>query len=504
MTVKTALQTQSFRPSAGGIRNQYLSLLIALGIIAILVIAWLAVGTIEALGKSAMDIGKMAALDQSVLDEMQDALDQNLQRFIFSKVLPFSLLILGIGFAAGWFWMNRLVKSIKEMTLSTQSVIKGNREVTFPVQSMGEAGNLARTLQILVDQNRADRLNLEKQITDQKQILEIRRAQLTAMAHVAREAAASRQFEHLLDRSVNLIRDRFNYYHAGIFLVDPSRQNIVLRAASGETGQKMLLMGHRLKIGQTSIVGFVASTGISRQVPNTLMDAAFFKNPLLPDTHSEIALPLRVGQRTLGVLDVQRQQAGSFDEEESIFLQTIADQLSVTLDNASLSQQYQESLEKLDLLRQQEQPSLRFSHLSGRVQGFQFDLTGVRRLEVKEAPQSNSVEDSDRSIMQVPVLVRGEKVATIKIWPDQEEIPIQDARLVNDIREKLSQAIESAQLFDETQVRAKREQYLNQLSTSLSQSLDLNVLLKQAVRELSQMPNVTEATIILCQPAESS
>jgi putative methionine-R-sulfoxide reductase with GAF domain len=97
-----------------------------------------------------------------------------------------------------------------------------------------------------------------------------------------------------------LIRERFGFYHAGIFLVDERGEYAVLRAATGEVGRQMLERGHKLKVGEVGIVGYAASTGQPHIAPAVDADAVHFKNPLLPETRSEMALPLKVGERVIG------------------------------------------------------------------------------------------------------------------------------------------------------------------------------------------------------------
>jgi PAS domain S-box-containing protein len=178
--------------------------------------------------------------------------------------------------------------------------------------------------------------------------LERRAVQLQVAAEVARDAAMARELDALLNRAVNLVRERFGFYYAGVFLIDDAREYAVLTAATGEAGQQLLEKGHSLKIGEIGIVGFVAESGEPRVVPDVRADTVYFRQPLLPETRSEMALPLKVGDRVIGVLDVQSHFEGGFDEEDVRVLQTMADQLAVAIDNVRLFNEVQHRAKELE------------------------------------------------------------------------------------------------------------------------------------------------------------
>jgi signal transduction histidine kinase/putative methionine-R-sulfoxide reductase with GAF domain len=179
---------------------------------------------------------------------------------------------------------------------------------------------------------------------DQTADLERRSVQLEAAAQVAREATAIRDVNQLLDETVRLISERFGFYHAAIFLVDEKGEYAVLRAASSEGGQQMLARVHKLRVGRVGIVGYVAGSGEPRIALDVGKDAVFFSNPDLPETRSEMALPLKVQERTIGVLDVQSTEAKAFGEEDVTVLQTMADQVAIALENARLFQAVEQEL----------------------------------------------------------------------------------------------------------------------------------------------------------------
>ena len=133
-----------------------------------------------------------------------------------------------------------------------------------------------------------------------------------------------------------MISQVFNFYHVGIFLLDDEMRFAILRASNSEGGQKMLEQGHQLEVGRTGIVGYVASTGEARIAADVGVDSVHFNNPNLPDTRSEMALPLRMGSDIIGVLDVQSTQPEAFSLSDVNILSVLSDQVSIAIENTRL------------------------------------------------------------------------------------------------------------------------------------------------------------------------
>ncbi len=173
--------------------------------------------------------------------------------------------------------------------------------------------------------------------------------QLEAASKISRAATSILELDVLLPSVVELIRDHFNYYHAQVFLIDSTQSWAVLRASTGEIGQRLLQRGYALEVGGSSIIGYVTHTGQPRIAQDVATDAVHLKDELLPDTRSEMAIPLRTGERIIGALDVQSTESDAFTLEDVQVLSTLADQLAVAIDNARL---YQEQLEAAEKLRE--------------------------------------------------------------------------------------------------------------------------------------------------------
>ena len=180
--------------------------------------------------------------------------------------------------------------------------------------------------------------------------LERRIIQLQVASAIARDATTLGDLDGMMMRAVNLVRDRFGFYYAGIFLVDDNAEYTVLKAATGEPGSKLLELGHKLKIGEAGMVGYVTGTGLPRIALDVGSDSAFMSNPYLPETRSEMTLPLKIGNKVIGALDVQSDKKVAFDNDDLYILQIMADQLAVAIENALLFDATGRQLSELTIL----------------------------------------------------------------------------------------------------------------------------------------------------------
>ena len=304
-----------------------------------------------------------------------------------------------------------------------------------------------------------------------------------ATAAIARDAATLLDLQALLSRVVNLVSEQLGFYHAGIFLLDPLREWAVLQAASSEGGQRMVQRGHRLPLGM-GIVGYVAARGEPRIALDVGEDAVFFDNPDLPHTRSELALPLRARGELIGVLDVQSQEPAAFSQEDVAVLQILADQLAVAISNARLFQEAQERMEAerraygaltrqawADLLRVR--PKL-----------------GYRYYRQTVVPHDRPVEegvpaDEELPKLRLPIQYRGQKLGTLVAHKPGGWTPA-EVELMETLAERLSVALDSARLYEDSQRRATRERLIAQVTARMRETLQVEKVLETAADELYQ------------------
>jgi hypothetical protein len=270
----------------------------------------------------------------------------------------------------------------------------------------------------------------------------------------------------------------------------------------------MLRRGHKLKVGETGLVGYATFSGHSRIALDVGQDAVHFKNPLLPETRSEVALPLRVGSRIIGALDVQSREASAFDEDSLTILQIMADQLAVAIESARLLAELQSKVQELEQLSTSysQQAWQRFAQTSSSVIGYEYDGMEVTPLLAgkktddkagKVLPAPADAEEHGDGRQQFPLRLRGEVIGTLDVWPGSGELSAEELYVLESLSNRLSQTLESSRLFEETQIRAAYEQALNRLTASFVRSLDLDGVLRIAARELGQLPSVSEVNVYL-------
>ena len=340
---------------------------------------------------------------------------------------------------------------------------------------------------------------------------ERRARQFEAIAQVARVAATIQELESLLPRIAEVISQQFGFYHAGIFMWDENREFALLKAANSEGGQRMLKRGHKLGIGQTGIVGYVAATGTSRIALDVGADAAFFNNPDLPNTRSEMALPLRVADEIIGVLDVQSTEQKAFQAEDTEVLSALADQLTIAIQNARSYERTQE------LLKEAQRTSAAYLSASWRTLQSQEEHIGylmsentlkplnkpITSTQINKAISSKEMvgESGKMATLAVPIRLRDEVIGVIDIhiaeehnW-DPDEVDIAQA-----VAERLSLALETSLLLQTTQRRAEIERVTSEISGKISATTQFDSILRTAAEELSRVLSGSEVLIQIQQP----
>ncbi|MBL8103023.1 MAG: GAF domain-containing protein [Anaerolineales bacterium] len=339
---------------------------------------------------------------------------------------------------------------------------------------------------------------------------EKRARQFEAISRVSQAINKTQNLQDLLPQIAQVISHQFDFYHIGIFLADLNREYAVLSATNSEGGTRMLEKLHKLRIGQTGIVGNVAKTGKVRIALDTGSDAIYFNNPDLPDTRSEIALPLlQADGEIIGVLDIQSTTPNAFKQEDIEILATLADQVSVAIVNARLYEETQKALIEAEMIYRQELKTgwEKFSRSQ--------KLAGIRRrgmktsflaepLEVpgiKEVIQSGEVykermESSKSTHLTIPVKLRGEAVGILNLKAgSNREWSADEMDIINAIVERAALAIENARLLDESRRIAERERAISDISSKIGKGTEIETILRTAVRELGSQISGAQVTV---------
>jgi len=189
-----------------------------------------------------------------------------------------------------------------------------------------------------------------------REALERRNTYLAASAEIGRLVTSTLDLNTIFTQTVNLVSDRLGFYFAAIYQTDEEGYNVILRQATGGAGEKMKSQKSRVAIGAQSAVGKAAESGEVVLVNNVATDRLYQPNPLLLDTQSEAAIPLKVSGKTLGVIDIHSTQPHAFTSDVIAVLQSLADQVAVAINNATLyleSQELIKNLQEVDKLKSQ-------------------------------------------------------------------------------------------------------------------------------------------------------
>ena len=363
--------------------------------------------------------------------------------------------------------------------------------------------------------------------------------QLETAAQIARDISGSLNLDELLKKAVNFIHERFNLYHASIFLIDLPGEFAVIRESTGEAGSQMKRAGHKLGVGSKSVVGYVAGRGEALVVNDTAKDATYYANPLLPETRAEAAIPFKVGERIVGVLDVQSIHAYAFTEDNLRTLQILADQLAIAVVNSELFAETQEHLSQHRLLHHITSTAASGTTLEealdSAVSGLQVTLGGdrvsilmpdseLKFLEVKASVGysqevdkirvpigsgitgwvaehrrllrvDNVTEDTryiqaspnTRSELAIPLLYRNEILGVLNV--ESEQIAAyneDDEEMLGTLGGSLAAIIANARLVEQVRNQAEYNRLIYEITSKIRRSTDMQTILTTTASELTK------------------
>lgn len=413
-----------------------------------------------------------------------------------------------------WGTLNQAIKPIKSLTTAAVNIAEGDLSLSVPIESEDEFATLANAFNMMTSQLRGIINSLEKRITERTRDLQMRTLQLQAASQVGRAVATIRNQNELLDVVTRLISERFGFYHVGIFLVNEQGDYAVLKAANSEGGKRMLARNHMLAVGKQGIVGYVTGNREARVALNVGTDAVHFNNPDLPETQSEMALPLLIGDELIGALDVQSVHPNAFSQQDIEILQTLADQVAIALSNTRLLERTQEllELERRTFEQISQQAWKEFIGSSGSL-GFSKTSLGLQRLDEIQTevlpgvgqPLNQQLQVEPDGGLLVPIEVRGQQIGIIRLrkaaqsgsWNTDE------TQFIQQVSQQLGAALESARLFQDTQRKAERERITSQIVSRMRSTNDPQTIMQTAVQELRQALGVHKAQLYIqdAQPA---
>jgi len=416
-----------------------------------------------------------------------------LLRLVLIYFVALSILIIG-----AMIFANFLAKPIIDLRDVANKIIKGdfNFRIT-EIPGTRELAELALDFNAMTA-NLSDLINdLEQRVEERTTVLTKKTEQLRAASYIARQTAEVQELSAILEVVVKLVTDQFGYYHAGIFLINEPGNEAILQAASSEGGKRMIEKGFSISIRSQDTVSQVVLQKKSRIALDLGADTVVFNNPDLPMTRSEVALPLLIRNKVLGVLDIQSDQPQAFRTEDVDVLQTLADQVAVAIENARLLGESQAALLQLEAVSTVRARETWLQKLNDQSRAFTYTPLGLRA----EGPAGNL----DENRLNASISLRGQKIGSLSLarknnaaWNKLDE------DLINEVAYQVGLAVDNLRLLEDAQQRAKQEQTIGELTTRFSQSFDIDSLLQTAARELGQLPDIAEVSVFIGQLPEQA
>jgi GAF domain-containing protein/HAMP domain-containing protein len=386
----------------------------------------------------------------------------------------FSLLALALGAGFSFLVARSVSSPIHDLIQTFNRIEQGDLTQRAPVSSTDELGIVTMQFNRMVARLESLQENLEQQVVE-------RTKQLAATNEVGRVSASSLDPEQLLARVLPLLPEQFGYYYAAIYLLDPSGKWAELKEATGEAGRVLKQNRHRLEIAGKSMVG----TAIREQAPRiaqvTSDEKQRLDNPLLPYTRSEIALPLMVGDRVLGALNVQSTRGADFGPQVIETMKSMAGQVAIALENARLFQEAQQVIRELRTVQQQ--------YLFEGWSGFS---EANEKLEYRIGDE----DDDDARKLEVPISLRDQILGQIML-EGQKEWTADQQSLVDAVATQAAIALENARLVSESRQIALRERMAAEINAKIWTSATIDGVLQTVIKELGRRLNASSATIEL-------
>ncbi|NIM92415.1 MAG: GAF domain-containing protein [Anaerolineales bacterium] len=424
----------------------------------------------------------------------------------------FTLLSVVAYIAAGWAQNNGMITTalVPTETVLVDAIGLGLGLTVLVIFEWISNREMQRALKLerdLTSRLQVQSQELEQQVALRTQSLERKATQLETTSAIAKLATELLDPQDLMNRACEIIRSQFNLYHVSIFLLDQTGNWANLTASTGEAGRTMLVQHYRLAVGSASIIGWVTANRLPRVSQNVEEDTFFLPNPMLPETRSETTVPLIVGTRLLGALDVQSSESHPFSEDDVRTIEAIADELAISIDNARLLQETQQQLEKFEssyreLARHSWSRITRSAHettihVGGATDGDE-DGVGFKTVDAATYRRETVLSD-EKDEIAVPVQMRGEVIATIaaKKPEGSDSWSEEDIALLNAVARQIALSLESSRQYTEEHRRVAELEVINRVSQAVSQHLRLDSLYRVVHQQINQVLGPTDMYIAL-------
>ncbi len=451
-------------------------------------------GSPHALAYMPLTVGGDTVATVSVLAELSNLFNfQN--RLVTYTSLIFGVLALTAMVVVALFVARNISQPINKLRSAAEQMAGGAYDHRAEVKSTDEVGQLGHAFNNMAGQMETLIASLEDQVIARTQRLE-------AVASLSEQLTPIFDLDELLSQMVNEIQARFGYYHAHVYLLDKAQEMLVVAAGTGRAGLEMKAKGHSIAVNApTSLVARAARSGEIARVDNVREAPDWLPNPLLPDTYSEMAVPITLGGEgeVVGVLDVQQNKMAGLDEGDASLLRTLANQVAAGIRNAQQFEQVQNALAEAHVIQAQ--------YLEQAWDKSKLSRFTSAQAEVRFAGAASPGQEAGFGpLLTAPIEFRQITIGHLELEDanPQRVWSTDELALVNAVVEQVAQSAENLRLFDETRQRASREQTIREITDKLRAAPNLDRLLEVAARELGQRLGVRHTVLELGIEAASS
>ncbi|NWG34891.1 MAG: GAF domain-containing protein [Chloroflexi bacterium] len=382
--------------------------------------------------------GRIIGVVDIISDHTLLVQQQTAQILVSLVVFALTLLIIGVGFS---YFASRTLRPIGELTAVADAVTHGELDQRAGIHGNDEIGVLATAFNTMTSQLQSTLQRLEQRVADRTRNLEL-------AAQVGRAVSQVRALDIMLKDACELILKEFNLYYVQVYLADPGGSTLKLEAGTGSVGAQLLERGHSLPLTINSINGRAAVEKRSVVISDTAQSADFLANPLLPETRSEMAIPLIVADKVMGVLDMQSAIPGALTDELLPAFEALAGQLAVAILNANLLAETEQARSQVEkqarrLVRQGWSEYLDAIHKPERL-GFVFDHNRVAPLTETDVPPLSEHGNT----ISAPIAVTGEPLGLLSVELTDDTHAEQTQELVGMVARQVAQQIENLRLLE--------------------------------------------------------
>lgn len=437
-----------------------------------------------------------------------------------TNLVTYTLLIAVLFGVVVYYFTRSITNPLRKLTevasqIATEDINRVKDQLSEPIkiETQDELEDLANAFNQMAFKLKESFENLEDTVIERTKDLERVATELKTVADVAREIAIIRDMDTLLNVSAELIRERLQYYHVGIFLVDEKGEFAILRAASSIAAEQMLEVRYKLKVGETGLVGNVTRTGQAYIALDVGSDAVHFENPYLPETRSEIALPLRSRSITFGALDIQATTPNAFNEQDVQTLQILADQLAAAIENAQLVQQVEVALAELSKTNREATRQIWSTVFKeGTSSSYEYDGLQIRAVPQSLAPtllhkleegqhiivkQEDNDDGPTKNTLLIPLMVMNQMIGVVGLDQEDSESAWSEEQIAiaQAAANRAALTLENARLLNESLRRAAKERTIFEATSRIGSALSIENILQTTAEEIERVLGGSEVVL---------